>query len=180
VTIYGFEGRMPKLGSNVYIHPSADIIGLVTLGDDCFIGPGARIKGDYGEIVIGRGTSVEENCVIHARPDQVTRIGDYVTVGHGSIIHTATVRDYAVVGMGAIVSDWADVGEWAAIAEGAVVIQSTEIPPGKVAVGVPAKVIGDVKKEWKELWGSYKHVYVDLAHRYPQGLKEVAQRDCCG
>jgi phenylacetic acid degradation protein len=173
VPIYEFEGRVPKLGENVYVHPSADIIGLVTLGDDCYVAPGARIRGDYGEIVIGRGTSIEENCVIHSRPDQITRIGDYVTVGHGSIIHTAIIHDYVVIGMGSIISDWAVVGEWAAIAEGAVVTQSTDIPPGKVAVGVPAKVTGDVKKEWKELWGSYKHVYPDLARRYPTGLKEV-------
>jgi phenylacetic acid degradation protein len=175
MAIYEFEGRAPRLGDNVYVHPSADIIGLVTLGDDCFVAPGARLRGDYGEIIVGQGTSIEENCVIHARPDQVTRIGDYVTVGHGSIIHTAMVGDYVVVGMGAIISDWAMVGEWAAIAEGAVVAQKTEIPSGKVAVGVPARVIGDVKPEWRELWGSYKHVYVDLARRYPDGLKEVSQ-----
>lgn len=175
MAVYEFEGRRPKIGSNVYVHPSADVIGLVTLGDDCYVAPGARLKGDYGEIVIGRGTSIEENCVVHARPDQATRIGDYVTVGHGSIIHTATIHDYAVVGMGSIISDWAVVGEWAAIGEGAVVTQSTEIPPGKVAVGVPAKVVGDIKQEWKELWGSYKHVYVDLARRYPGGLRLVQE-----
>lgn len=175
MAVYEFEGRRPKIGRNVYVHPSADIIGLVTLGDDCYIAPGARLRGDYGEIVIGRGTSIEENCVVHARPDQTTRIGDYVTVGHGSIIHTATIHDYAVVGMGSIISDWAVVGEWAAIGEGAVVTQSTEIPPGKVAVGVPAKVIGDIKQEWKDLWSSYKHVYVDLARRYPIGLKLVQE-----
>ena len=175
MAVYEFEGRVPKLGENVYVHPSADIIGLVTLGDDCFVAPGARIRGDYGEIVIGDGTSIEENCVIHARPDQVTRVGDYVTVGHGSIIHGATIHDYAVIGMGSIISDWAVVGEWAAIDEGAVVTQSMEIPPEKVAVGVPAKVVGDVKKDWKELWGSYRHVYPDLARRYPMGLREVAK-----
>lgn len=173
MAIYEFEGRVPKLGKNVYVHPSADVIGLVTFGDDCYVAPGARIKGDYGEIIIGKASSIEENCVVHARPDQTTRIGDYVTVGHGSIIHTATIQDYVVIGMGSIISDWAVIGEWAAIGEGAVVTQSTEIPPGKVAVGVPARVIGDVKNEWKELWGSYKHVYVDLARRYPTGLKEV-------
>lgn len=175
MAVYEFEGRRPKIGRNVYVHPSADVIGLVTLGDDCYVAPGARLRGDYGEIVIGRGTSIEENCVVHARPDQATRIGDYVTVGHGSIIHTATIHDYAVVGMGSIISDWAVVGEWAAIGEGAVVTQSTEIPPGKVAVGVPAKVVGDIKQEWKELWGSYKHVYVDLARRYPDGLRLVQE-----
>jgi phenylacetic acid degradation protein len=175
VAVYEFEGRRPKIGKNVYIHPSADIIGLVTLGDDCYVAPGARIRGDYGEILIGRGTSIEENCVIHARPDQITRIGDYVTVGHGSIIHNATVHDYVVVGMGAIISDWAVVGEWAAIGEGAVVTQNTEIPPRKVAVGVPAKIIGDISEEWKEQWRDNKPVYVDLARRYPAGLRKVQE-----
>lgn len=173
MAIYEFEGRVPKIGENVYVHPSADVIGLVTVGDDCYVAPGARIRGDYGEIIIGRGTSIEENCVVHARPDQSTRIGDYVTVGHGSIIHTATIHDYVVIGMGSIVSDWAVVGEWSAIGEGAVVTQNTEIPPGKVAVGVPAKVIGDIKEEWKEQWSGYKHFYVDLTHRCLKGLKEV-------
>lgn len=176
MAVYEFEGRVPALGKNVFVHPSADIIGLVTLGDDCYVGPGARLRGDYGEIVVGEATSIEENCVLHARPDEMTRIGDFVTIGHGSIIHTATIRDYVVVGMGAIISDWAVVGEWAAIGEGAVVVQSTQIPANKVAVGVPAKVIGDVKEEWKELWGSYKKVYVDLVRRYPTGLKEVGKR----
>ncbi len=175
MAVYEFEGRRPRIGKNAYVHPSADIIGLVTLGDDCYVAPGARIRGDYGEILIGRGTSIEENCVIHARPDQITRIGDYVTVGHGSIIHSATVHDYVVVGMGAIISDWAVVGEWAAIGEGAVVTQNTEIPPRKVAVGVPAKIIGDINEEWKEQWRDYKPVYVDLARRYPAGLKEVQE-----
>ena len=177
MTIYAFEDRVPKLGDNVYVHPSADIIGMVTLGDDCFVAPGARLRGDYGEIIIGSGTSIEENCIIHARPGEVTRIGDHVTVGHGSIIHTATVHNHVVLGMGSIISDYAVVGEWAAVGEGAVVTQSTEIPPGKVAVGVPATVKGDTKKAWRELWDSYKDVYVDLARRYPKGLREVAEGD---
>jgi phenylacetic acid degradation protein len=177
LTIYAFEGRVPKIGDNVYVHPSADIIGLVTLGDGCFVAPGARLRGDYGEIIVGNGTSIEENCVIHARPGEITRIGSHVTVGHGSIIHTATVHDYVVLGMGSIISDYAVVGEGAAVGEGAVVTQSTEIPPGKVAVGVPATVIGDTKKEWRELWDSYKDVYVDLARRYPKGLREVTGGD---
>jgi len=66
VAIYEFECRVPRLSDNVHVHPSADIIGLVTLGHDCYVAPVARIKGDYGGIVIGRGTSIEENCIIHA------------------------------------------------------------------------------------------------------------------
>lgn len=80
MSTYEFEGRVPKIGREVYIHPSADVIGLVTLGDGCFVGPGARIRGDYGEIIIGRGTSIEDNCVVHARPGDITPIGHHVTI----------------------------------------------------------------------------------------------------
>ena len=91
--------------------------------------------------MIGDNSSIEDNCVIHARPDEQTTIGDWVTVGHGAIIHNATVRDYVIVGMGSIVSDWAEVGRWAVIGEGAVVRQRQEIPADAIAVGTPARLL---------------------------------------
>jgi carbonic anhydrase/acetyltransferase-like protein (isoleucine patch superfamily) len=83
------------------------------------------------------------------------------------------VKDYAVVGVGAVISDYASVGVWAIIGEGAVVRSSQSIPDGKVAVGVPAKVIRDVSDADKEVWEKYKEVYADLALRYPKGLKRI-------
>lgn len=170
--IHSFEGKTPEIGDGSYVHPSADVLGDVKIGSGCWIGPGARIRGDYGRVVIGDNTAVEDNCVIHARPGEQTTIGDWVTVGHGAIVHNATVHDYAVIGMGSIVSDWSVVGQWAIVAEGAVVRQRQEIPAGRIAVGMPAKllekaVVEDLKTQWK----SFKAVYVDLARRYPEGLK---------
>ena len=78
------------------------MFGDVTIGEECWIGPGARIRGDYGAIIIGSRSSVEDNCVIHARPEETSRIGDWVTLGHGSIIHNATIEDWVIVGMGGI------------------------------------------------------------------------------
>jgi phenylacetic acid degradation protein len=173
MAIYEFEGRMPQIGKDAYIHPASDIIGKVTIGDGCWVGPGARLRGDYGEIVVGEGTSIEENCVVHARPGGITRIGKRVTIGHGAVVHNATIHDYAVVGMSSVVSDWAVVGKWAVVGEGAVVKQRQEIPSGHIAVGVPAKVVGQVKPEYKEQWTNFKGVYPDLARRYPKGLKEL-------
>lgn len=173
MSIYEFESRRPKIGEGVYIHPSADVIGLVTLGDGCFVGPGARIRGDYGEIIIGRGTSIEDNCVVHARPGEITHIGDYVTIGHGCVVHNATIHDWAVIGMGSVVSDWAVVGEWSVVGEGGVVKQRQEIPAGQIGVGVPAKIIGSVNEEYKRVWTEFKETYIDLAQRYPQGLKRI-------
>ena len=169
--INSFEGRTPQIGSGSYVHPSADVFGDVLIGSDCWIGPGARIRGDYGRIEIGDNTSVEDNCVIHARPGERTVIGRWVTVGHGAIIHNATVHDWALIGMGAIVSDWATVGEWAVVGEGAVVRQRQEIPPGRIAVGTPAKLLDKpVAEDFKAQWRGFKELYVDLARRYPAGL----------
>ncbi|MBN2561635.1 MAG: gamma carbonic anhydrase family protein [Phycisphaerae bacterium] len=166
-----FEGKTPEIGEGSYIHPSADVFGNVSIGSGCWIGPGARIRGDYGRIVIGDNTSVEENCVIHARPNEQTTIGDWVTMGHGAIVHNATIHDWAILGMGSIVSDWADIGEWVVVGEGAVVKQNQQVPDGHIAVGVPAKVIEkQVTEDYKERWTRFKAVYVDLARRYPTGL----------
>jgi len=171
MSVRSFEGKTPRIGKETWIHPSADVFGDVTIGERCWIGPGARIRGDYGAILIGSNTAVEDNCVIHARPDEQTRIGDWVTLGHGSIVHNATLADWATVGMGGIVSDWAVVGEWAVVAEGAVVRQNMEIPERRIAVGVPARVIEKrVDDAYREQWTHFKGIYVDLARRYPAGL----------
>ena len=166
-----FEGKTPEIGDGTYVHPSADVFGNIKIGGGCWIGPGARIRGDYGRVVIGDNTSVEDNCVVHARPDEQTTIGNWVTVGHGAIIHNATIHDWAIIGMGAIVSDWAVVGQWAVIGEGAVVRQRQEVPPSRIAVGTPARVLEKtVGDEYKAEWTRWKQVYVDLARRYPSGL----------
>ena len=170
--INSFEGKTPQIGDGSYVHPSADVFGNVQIGRGCWIGPGARIRGDYGRIVIGSNSSVEDNCVIHARPDEQTTIGDWVTIGHGAVIHNATVRDYVIVGMGSIVSDWAEVGLWAVIGEGAVVRQRQEIPADAIAVGNPARLLDKkVAPEFKAQWTEFKKIYVDLARRYPNGLE---------
>jgi carbonic anhydrase/acetyltransferase-like protein (isoleucine patch superfamily) len=155
------------------VSQSASVIGKVTLGEQCYVAPGAVVKGDYGEIRVGDGCSIQDNVIIHARPDEQTVIGDNVTLGHGCIIHNATVKDEAVIGMGAIVSDYATVGEWAIVGEGAVVRARFEIPDGKIAVGVPAKVIGEVQEHHKEELVRFKAIYRDLAGRYPKGLKKL-------
>lgn len=175
MAINRFEEFVPEIGQGTYIHPSADVLGNVQLGKQCWIGPGARIRGDYGRIVIGDCTSVEDNVVIHARPGEVCTIGNWVTLGHGSVIHNvALIDDYAVVGMGSIVSDWARVGRWAVVAEGAVVRQRMEIPVERIAVGVPAKILEkNVDENYKTEWKRFKEIYVDLARRYPAGFRPL-------
>jgi phenylacetic acid degradation protein len=172
--IYEFENKKPCIGKGTFIFQSADVIGDVTIGESCYVGPGARIRGDYGSIQIGNNTAIEENVVIHARPKEKTIIGDSVTIGHAAIIHNATIHDWAIIGMGAIISDYAEIGEWSVVAEGAVVKNKAKVPDKSIAVGMPAKVVAEITLDYKKQWTEYKKIYSDLARkRFPDSLKVV-------
>ena len=172
MALYEFEGKRPTIGKTSFVPESADVIGDVMIGEGCFVGVGARIRGDYGRVRIGDRTSVQENVVIHAREGDQTVVGSNVQLGHGCILHNCTVKDNAVIGVGAILTDFSVVGDWAIVGEGAVV--RGEVPDGKIAVGVPAKVIGDVTETHKQEWQYYKDKYAELASvRYPQGLRKI-------
>lgn len=174
MSLYSYKNKTPNIGKKCYIADSAEVIGDVTIGDGCYIGPGAIIRGDYGNIIIGNRTAIEENCVIHARPGESAIIGTDVTIGHAAIVHTVKlIDDFAVIGMGAIVSDYALVGKWAAIGEGAVVKNKQEIETEAIAVGVPAKVIGKVNDEYKKTWLHFKGLYVELAENYRKDLRKA-------
>jgi len=174
MSIFEFENKKPNVGKGTFIFKSADVIGDVSIGENCYIGPGARIRGDYGSISIGNNTAIEENVVIHARPNDKTIIGNHVTIGHASIIHNATIHDWAVIGMGAIVCDWSVIGEWAVVAEGAVVKNKQKIPNRSIAVGIPSKVISGISSEYEKQWTKYKKVYSGLASkRLPFHLKKI-------
>jgi len=173
LAIYEFEGRVPSISQTAYVDDDAKVVGNVKIGGQCYIGPGARIRGDYGTIVIGDKTSVQENCVLHARINERCEVGSHVQVGHGALLHNCTIKDYAVIGVGAVVSDYATVGIWSIIGEGAVVTSGQTIPDGRVAVGVPARVIREVTDSDKQVWSKYKEAYADLALRYPKGLKRI-------
>ncbi|MFW6040317.1 MAG: gamma carbonic anhydrase family protein [Thermoplasmatota archaeon] len=173
MVVYSFEGRTPKIPNSSYIDGSATIVGDVKIGKDCFIAPGARIKGDYGKIIIGDKTNIQENCVVHARPKKETIIGDWVSVGHGAILHGTKVDDYAVIGMGSIVSDDTYIGEWSVVGEGAVVPNNKKIPDETVAVGVPAKIVKEVDESYKDRWMDIKKEYSTFPERYKNNLHSI-------
>ena len=174
MALFRFEGKAPLIGRDTYVSESAQVIGEVIIGDNCYIGHGAIIRGDYGRIEIGSGTAVEEGVVIHVRPEGLCSIGEKATIGHGAVLHNRRIGDYAVVGLGAVVGFDAEVGDWAIIGEGGVVRGGQVIPPGSIAVGVPVRVVGEVTKAQKEFWLRVKGIYVELARRYLVGLERIA------
>jgi len=176
--LYAFDGRKPQVGREVYISDQAVVIGDVKIGDGSYVGPGAILRGDYGRIEIGPGTSVEENVTVHAPPERVCQIGKKVTLGHGAVIHARKIGDLAVVGMGAVLSLGVKVGERAIVAEGAVVKMNQKVPAGIVVAGNPATVIRDVTPEDEERWKRGKQLYIDLAKKYLRiGLQPIGKSD---
>jgi len=167
--IYSFEGREPTIDATAYVSPTATVIGRVHIGARCYIGHGAILRGDYGSIEIGDETAIEEGVIVHARPEDCTHIGRRVTLGHGAMVHNATIRDGAVIGMRAVVSDFSEVGEGAIVGEMGLCRNGQKIPAGKVAVGVPVRVIGDVSGHHRDMAVWAKDLYVDLAARYVSG-----------
>lgn len=173
MAIYDYDGKTPKIGSGSYIHDNAEIVGDVVIGQNCYIGLGVVIKGDYVTIRIGDRTIIEDNCVIHGNEGDTVTIGNEVIIGHGCIIHSCTIKDGALIGMGSIVSDLAVVGEGAIVGEGSVVTQRKIIPPRKIAIGIPAKVVGDVSEERASMMKKIRKKYMDIYARYGYLIRKL-------
>jgi len=164
--LYRFDGTEPTVGKDTYVSDLARVIGDVVIGDNCYIGHGAILRGDYGRIEIGDGTAVEEGVIVHAPPCNTNLIGIKVTIGHGAVVHGKYIGNQAVIGMGSILSIWSEIGDGAIVAEGSVVKRNQIIPPKMVAAGNPAKIVREISAEDEEFWKMGKKLYIDLAKKY--------------
>ena len=132
--------------AKAWIAPNATVVGDVTLAEDVSVWYGAVLRGDSGAITVGRGTNIQDNCVLHEK----TVIGEDCTVGHGAIVHGCTIGDRCMVGMGAIVLTGAVIGDDCIIGAGAVVTGKMNAPAGSVLLGSPAKIVKEISPEQKE------------------------------
>ncbi len=135
-----FLRKKPKLGKGVYIAPGAVVLGDVTLGDYASVWCNAVLRGDINRIVVGHHTNIQDNAVLHLADDLPCILGNYVTVGHGAIVHACTVGDEVLVGMGSAILDGAVIGEQSLIGAGALVTPGKRIPAGSLVLGSPARV----------------------------------------
>src|SRR5262245_45793200 len=126
--IIEYEGKHPRIGRDVFIAPTAVIIGDVEIGDGASVWYGVVLRGDEGRIVIGRGSNVQDNAVIHTTPEIPTIVKEDVTIGHGALLEGCTVEDGAVVGMGAVVLHAAVIGRQAMVAAGGVAAPAATVP----------------------------------------------------
>ena len=148
--VFSFEGIVPVIHESAFIHPNATVTGNVIIGRDVYVGPGAAIRGDWGGVVIEDGCNVQENCTVHMFPGVTVVLEASAHIGHGAVIHGARIGTNALVGMNAVVMDNATVGAGSVVGALCFVPADMQIPPRKVVVGNPARIIKDVTDEMLE------------------------------
>ncbi len=156
------HGVEPDVGSAAFLAPGAVIVGAVTLGEGTSVWYGSVLRGDGGTITVGRDVSIQDGCILHADPGFPAVVGDRCSLGHGAIVHGATLEEGVLVGMRATVLNGARIGAGSLVAAGAVVRPGMEVPPGSLVAGVPAVVRRAVTEEERRTIEGTTAVY--LAH----------------
>ncbi|MGW0911973.1 gamma carbonic anhydrase family protein [Streptomyces sp. NPDC002784] len=169
--IKGIGGREPKVDEDVFVAPTASVIGDVTLRAGASVWYGAVLRGDVERISVGASSNVQDNCTLHADPGFPVTVGERVSIGHNAVVHGATVEDDCLVGMGATVLNGAVIGAGSLVAAQALVPQGMVVPPGSLVAGVPAKVKRELTEEERAGISLNGTMYADLAgaHRDEHG-----------
>lgn len=150
--IYEFNGYEPVIHESAFIHPQANVTGNVIIGKDVYVGPGAAIRGDWGEIIIKDGCNIQENCTLHMFPGTTMTLHEGAHIGHGAVVHGANVGKNSLIGMNAVLMDNVEIGDECIIGALCFVPAKKEIPSRSLVVGNPAKIIKQVSDEmigWK-------------------------------
>jgi carbonic anhydrase/acetyltransferase-like protein (isoleucine patch superfamily) len=171
--IFEFDGFIPVIHESAFVHPNATVTGNVIIGKSVYIGPGAAIRGDWGQIIIEDGCNVQENCTIHMFPGVTVILREGAHIGHGAIIHGASIGRNCLVGMNAVVMDRVEVGDESIVGALAFVTADTVVPPRSVIVGNPAKVVKQVTDEMLAWKTEGTRIYQQLPNDCRAGLRAV-------
>ncbi|HEY9576553.1 MAG TPA: gamma carbonic anhydrase family protein [Pseudobacillus sp.] len=164
--IYPYNNKTPKIAGSAYIADYVTITGDVTIGEESNVWFNTSIRGDVAPTVVGKKVSIQDNSVLHQSPNNPLIIEDEVTIGHQVILHSCKIRKKALIGMGSIILDNAEIGEGAFIGAGSLVPQGKVIPPHSVAFGRPAKVIRPVNEEDRKDMERIVREYVEKGQYY--------------
>ncbi len=179
---YEFKGIKPVIHASSFIHPLAAVTGNVVIGKNVYIGPGAAIRGDFGKIIIENGCNVQENCIIHMFPGVTVLLKENAHIGHGAIIHGATIGKNCLIGMNAVVMDNVELGDECIIGALSFVKAGEKIPSRSLLAGNLAKIIKQVSDEmlkWKtEGTKIYQHLAADMQKEWKEcePLRKISEQ----
>lgn len=171
--IYSFQGYIPVVHKSSFVHPLAAVTGNVIIGKNCYIGPGAAIRGDWGQIILEDGVNVQENCTIHMFPGKSITLKESAHVGHGAVIHGANLGKNCLIGMNTVIMDDAEIGDESIVGAMAFVKAETKIPKRSLVVGNPAKIVKQVSDEMIAWKTKGTQLYQQLPAECHATLKEV-------
>ncbi|RSK39098.1 acyltransferase [Mangrovimonas spongiae] len=171
--VYAFQGYIPVVHESSFVHPLAAVTGNVIIGKNCYIGPGAAIRGDWGQIILEDGVNVQENCTVHMFPGKSITLKESAHVGHGAIIHGANLGRNCLIGMNSVIMDDAEIGDESIVGAMAFVKAETKIPSRSLVVGNPAKVIKQVTDEMIAWKTKGTQLYQQLPEDCHDTLREV-------
>lgn len=159
-------GRAPDIAQANWIAPNATVVGDVTLGPKSSVFYGAVLRGDIARIVVGEGTNIQDNAIVHLADDCDAVIGAWCTVGHAAIVHACTIEDECLIGMGATVLDRARIGARSIVGANSLVKQDFVCPPGSLVVGSPAKVVRTLSEEEQKAIRKWAEKYVEVSRAH--------------
>ena len=171
--IIPIDGVSPQIDPTAWIAPNATLIGKVRIGPKASVYYGAVLRGDISEIVLGEGSNLQDNVVVHTDFKAPAIIGSYVGVGHGAIIHSAIIDDGSLIGMGATLLNNAHIGTGAFVGAGSLVREGQIIPAHHLAVGVPAKVRGELDAQGRERVKTNAYDYLEITARHRQACAQL-------
>ena len=171
--IYSFKGHIPIIHESSFVHPLAAVTGNVIIGKNCYIGPGAAIRGDWGEIILEDGVNIQENCTIHMFPGKSIRLQESAHVGHGAVIHGAQLGRNCLIGMNSVIMDDAIIGDECIVGAMSFVKEETVFEPRQLILGNPAKAIREVSQEMIDWKTAGTRLYQKLPRDCFESLKEV-------
>ncbi|WP_299125176.1 transferase hexapeptide repeat family protein [uncultured Winogradskyella sp.] len=171
--IYSFNGYTPVVHESSFVHPLAAVTGNVIIGKNCYIGPGAAIRGDWGQIILEDGVNVQENCTVHMFPGKSIILKESAHVGHGAIIHGANLGRNCLIGMNTVIMDDAEIGDESIVGAMVFVKAETKIPKRSLVVGNPAKIVKEVSNEMIAWKTKGTELYQQLPADCHKSLREV-------
>lgn len=171
--IYEFNNHIPVIDESAFIHPQATVTGNVIIGKNVYVGPGAAIRGDWGEIIIEDNCNIQENCTIHMFPGVTVWLKEMAHIGHGAIIHGATIGRNVLVGMNAVVMDNVEVGDECIIGALCFIKANEKIPSRSLVVGNPHKIVKQVSDEMLSWKTEGTKLYMQLPAQCYSTLKPV-------
>jgi len=166
---YMYKGFRPVVHPSSFVHPQAAVTGNVIIGKHCYIGPGAALRGDWGQIILEDGCNVQENCTIHMFPGVTVLLKAGAHIGHGAIIHGATIGTNCLVGMNAVIMDNVDLGDECIVGALTFIKQDEKIPRRSLVAGNPGKIIKEVSDEMIEWKTRGTGLYQELPGEMKEG-----------